>query len=57
MSNDPSTYVYGIFADVYEQEKGVDPTTAANNMLKVDPEQKITISQSEILTACPGTRS
>ena len=45
------------FADVYEQEKGVDPTTAANNMLKVDPEQKITISQSEILTACPGTRS
>ena len=54
VSNDPSTYVYGIFADVYEQEKGVDPTTAANNMLKVDPEQKITISAVGDLNCLSG---
>lgn len=46
--------MYGIFADVYEQEKGVDPTTAANNMLKVDPEQKITISAVGDLNCLSG---
>lgn len=44
VSDDPSTYLFGIFADVYEVEKGVDPTTAAKNMLKTTPTQNISVS-------------
>lgn len=44
VSDDPSTYLFGIFADVYEVEKGVDPTTAAKNMLKTTPTQTISVS-------------
>lgn len=44
VSDDPSTYLFGIFADVYEVEKGVDPTTAAKNMLKTTPMQNISVS-------------
>ncbi len=44
VADEPSTYLYGIFADTYEVEKGVDPTTAAKNMLKISPTQNITIT-------------
>lgn len=44
VADEPSTYVFGIFADVYEAEKGVDPATAAKNMLKVTPTQNITMT-------------
>ena len=43
VKDDDSKQTCGTFADVYEVEDGVDPTTAANNMLSVNPEQKITI--------------
>lgn len=35
---------YGIFQGTYKQEDGVDPTTAAQGMLKTTPTQKIKIS-------------
>lgn len=38
-----SAATFGIFQDVYKQEEGVDPTTAATGMLKVKPQQKIKI--------------
>lgn len=44
VADEPSTYLYGIFADTYEVEKGVDPTTAAKNMLKTNPTQNINIT-------------
>lgn len=44
VADEPSTYLFGIFADTYEVEKGVDPTTAARNMLKASPTQNIAIT-------------
>lgn len=44
VTDEPSTYLFGIFTDTYEVEKGVDPTTAAKNMLKASPTQNISIT-------------
>ncbi len=54
VADEPSTYLFGIFADTYEVEKGVDPTTAATNMLATKPEQKITISAVGDLNCLSG---
>lgn len=54
VSDDPSTYLFGIFADVYEVEKGVDPTTAAKNMLKTTPAQTISITAVGDLNCLSG---
>lgn len=54
VSDDPSTYLFGIFADVYEVEKGVDPTTAAKNMLKTTPTQTISITAVGDLNCLSG---
>ena len=35
---------YGTYQKVYKQEKGVDPTTAAANLLHVTPEQEIRVN-------------
>ena len=35
---------FGIFQEVYKQEEGVDPTTAATKLLKSKPQQKIKIN-------------
>ena len=43
--NDPdSAKVYGIFQEIYKQEDGVDPQTAAQKLLKVKPDQMIKIA-------------
>lgn len=44
VKDDTSLKQFGTFQDVYTTEKGVDPTTAARNMLKVDPTQNISMS-------------
>lgn len=54
VKDDDSKQTFGTFADVYEVEVGVDPTTAANNMLAVKPEQKITISAVGDLNCLSG---
>ena len=35
---------FGVFQEIYSKEEGVDPTTGANNLLKVKPSQSIKIS-------------
>lgn len=44
IKDDTSLQKFGTFQDVYTVEKGVDPTTAAKNMLKVNPTQNISLS-------------
>ena len=44
VKDDSSLQKFGTFQDVYTVEKGVDPTTAAKNMLKVNPTQNISLS-------------
>lgn len=39
-----SAKAYGIFQEVYKQEDGVDPQTAAQKLIKVKPDQTIKIS-------------
>ena len=44
MKDDSSLQKFGTFQDIYTAEKGVDSTMAAKNMLKVNPEQTISLS-------------
>ena len=44
VSDDDSAAIYGIYQEIYKQEDGVDPTTAAQGMLKTLPTQTIKIS-------------
>lgn len=43
VKDDDSRENFGVFQEVYTVEKGVDPVAAAKNLLKVNPEQTITI--------------
>lgn len=44
VKDDSSLQKFGTFQDIYTVEDGVDSTTAAKNMLKINPEQTISIS-------------
>lgn len=44
VKDDSSLQKFGTFQDIYTAEKGVDSTMAAKNMLKVNPEQTISLS-------------
>lgn len=44
VKDDESIRKYGIYQSTYDQEKGVDSSTAAKGMLKTVPEQTITVS-------------
>ena len=44
VKDDSSLQKFGTFQDIYTLEKGVDPTTVAKNMLKVNPTQNISLS-------------
>lgn len=54
VADEPSTYLFGIFADVYDVEKGVDPTTGAKSKLKVTPTQTISITAVGDLNCLSG---
>lgn len=54
VADDPSTYLFGIFADVYDVEKGVDPTTGAKSKLKVTPTQTVSITAVGDLNCLSG---
>lgn len=44
VSDADSIGVYGVFQELYKQEKGVDPVAAANNLLTTTPTQEIKVS-------------
>lgn len=44
VKNGKSVKKYGVFQQIYQKEDGVDPTTGANALLKVNPVQTINIS-------------
>lgn len=44
VKNDDSLSQFGTFQEVYTVEDGVDPAAAANNLLKVNPTQSITLT-------------
>lgn len=54
VADEPSTYLFGVFADVYDVEKGVDPTTGAKSKLKVTPTQTISITAVGDLNCLSG---
>lgn len=54
VADEPSTYTFGIFADIYDVEKGVDPTTGAKSKLKVTPTQTISITAVGDLNCLSG---
>lgn len=54
VTDEPSTYIFGIFADVYDVEKGVDPTIGAKSKLKVTPTQTISITAIGDLNCLSG---
>lgn len=43
VKDDDSLSLFGTFQQIYKQEEGVDPQTAAKNMLKIKPTQTIKI--------------
>lgn len=44
VKDDESLKKFGVFQEIYSKEEGVDPTTGANNLLKIKPSQSIKIS-------------
>ena len=44
VKDDESLKKFGVFQEIYSKEDGVDPTTGANNLLKIKPSQSIKIS-------------
>ena len=44
MKDDDSLGLFGTFQKVYKQEEGVDPQTAAKNLLKIKPTQTLKIN-------------
>lgn len=44
VKDDESLKKFGVFQEIYSKEDGVDPTTGANNLLKITPSQSIKIS-------------
>ena len=44
VKDDESLKKFGVFQEMYSKEEGVDPTTGANNLLKIKPSQSIKIS-------------
>lgn len=44
VKDDESLKKFGVFQEIYSREEGVDPTTGANNLLKIKPSQSIKIS-------------
>lgn len=54
VADEPSTYTFGIFTDIYDVEKGVDPTTGAKSKLKVTPTQTISITAVGDLNCLSG---
>lgn len=44
VKDDESLKKFGAFQEIYSKEDGVDPTTGANNLLKITPSQSIKIS-------------
>ena len=44
VKDDGSIKKFGIFQEIYSKEEGIDPTTGAKNLLKVQPTQSIKIS-------------
>lgn len=44
VKDDESLKKFGVFQEIYSKEEGVDPTTGANNLLKIKPSQSIEIS-------------
>lgn len=43
VKDDESIKTFGVFQEIYESESGVDPNAAARNLLKVKPDQSMTI--------------
>ena len=44
VKDDESLKKFGVFQEIYSKEEGVDPTTGANNLLKIKPSQSIKMS-------------